>query len=356
MGSIYQSGPTVGKGYTNGGYSSFSEQYAKAKENPDMNPYDYISQADYKNTERGRMQYQEDLGKLLYLAQINQENRMNEYNSPSNQVKRMREAGLNPDLQGVENVPATNVAGYQGNPLDGTQSALGVTGDVLGIVSGVTNIVGTIMSAGTQIFNPNNVLGMASEAVSLFESMPSNMNVSEFINSSNLSYRQKSRLKGFYKSYMNSYRAQSRNRHELIDNALSEVDFLKAFHNPYTSVGFMQGFEKQSKEFSKIWQPIIDAENEYMLKKLDRDIKSADYDRYTRNAYTGFRDTVDTNESINFQRETESFERSKRELWQHLRGPVNETLKELKKLDGKYAWAPYARSAVSALLISRLGL
>lgn len=112
----------------------------------DFNPYDYISVDDYPMTRRGRARYQEDLSRLLYIAQIEQENRMNEYNSPSAQAARMRAAGLNPDLAGVENHGATNVAGYQGNPLDGVPSNMDVFTNVIGVVSSVGSIASALMS------------------------------------------------------------------------------------------------------------------------------------------------------------------------------------------------------------------
>lgn len=142
----------------------------------DFNPYNYISVDDYPMTRRGRARYQEDLARLLYIAQIEQENRMNEYNSPSAQAARMRAAGLNPDLAGVENHGATNVAGYQGNPLDGIPSNMDVFTNVIGVVSSVGSIASALMSGIPELESRNiekigASISQAGPLWSLFESV-----------------------------------------------------------------------------------------------------------------------------------------------------------------------------------------
>lgn len=144
----------------------------------DFNPYDYINVSDYPMTRRGKAKYQEDLARLLYIAQIEQENRMNEYNSPSAQAARMRAAGLNPDLQGVENHGATNVAGYQGNPLDGVPSNMDMVNNIIGVVSSVGSIASALMS-GIPEFESKNIenigksISSAGSLWSLFDSVGS---------------------------------------------------------------------------------------------------------------------------------------------------------------------------------------
>lgn len=312
-----------------------------APKDSDFNPYDYIDQSYYKNNARGRMAYQEDLAKLLYMAQINQEERMNEYNSPEEQAKRMREAGLNPDLLGVSGEPAANVAGYQGNPMDGTQSTMQNVSDIFGIVSSTINIVSSIASGVGSIFNSSSVIDTMNSAVSLFENMPTSLDVPSFINNSLLSRRQKRKINALHNSYTNSLHGSTRGYNEQTDNMIAKGTFYKYFNNPLYNQGIFDDYQEEQLAFARVWQPLIDAENELLLNELKG-----------KNAIALFNSSRYSKELGETEKE---FYDTKYKLYQHLRGPINETLANLKKLDNKYPWAVYARGAVSALFLHAIG-
>lgn len=253
-------------------------------QNDDFNPYDYIDQSNYKLNRRGKAQYQEDLAKLLYMAEINQENRMNEYNSPVNQAARMRAAGLNPDLNGVDNLPATNVAGYQGNPLDGVSSNGQLAGDVLGIVGSVASMAASIVS-GVQSFQLSSIqgitsaVGAASDFLNLLDSDPMQVSQSDFISSlPNLSRNQRKKLQRVAQSYIDSDRGNTSYNRRQSDWRSSVGALNAAFVDPRNKDRFT---EISQEEWTKIWQPYYDAcadEAKRVLneqKKTEYDAKSA---------------------------------------------------------------------------------
>ena len=306
----------------------------------DWNPYDYIDSGNYKNTARGKMQYQEDLAKLLYMAQINQENRMNEYNSPAEQAKRLREAGINPDLAGVDNMPAQNVAGYQGNPMDGTKTTLEQASDVFGIISSATNIVGSLVSGASTIFG--NPLGLAKDALALFESAPTEMDLQSFIESSPIPSRTKRRLSEYYNSYISSSKASGRNYSEASEYMKSKADFHKTRNNPLINPFFSgapDSFEEY-EAYTDALSPLIQLENDLAFKELNAKFNKAAYDTGRYN----YEDGVD-------QRD---FEKTQRDMYRSLRKPLLETINNLKKLSNKYPWATWAQCAVSAVVLGKL--
>lgn len=327
------------KGYKD--YQAANQLLSSAPKNSDFNPYDYIDQSYYKNNARGRMAYQEDLAKLLYMAQINQEERMNEYNSPEQQAKRMREAGLNPDLLGVSGEPAANVAGYNGNPMDGTQSSLQNVSDIFGIVSSTINIVSSIASGVGSIFNSSSVIDTMNSAVSLFENMPTSLDVPSFVNNSHLPRRIKRRINDFHNSYIRSKPADTRGIQEGLDNMKTKGEFYKYHFNPLYNQGIFEDYEEEQLAFAKVWQPLIDAENELLLNELKG-----------KNSVALFNSSRYSKELGESEKE---FYKTKYDLYKSLRGPINETLANLKKLDNKYPWAVYARGAVSALFLHAVG-
>lgn len=260
-------------------------------QNEDFNPYDYIDQSNYKLNRRGKAQYQEDLAKLLYMAQINQENRMNEYNSPVNQAARMRAAGLNPDLNGVDNVPATNVAGYQGNPLDGVSSNGQLAGDVLGIVGSVASMAASIVS-GVQSFQLSSIQGVtsavsaASDFLNLLDSDPLQVANSDFISSlPGLSRGQKKKLNRIALSYFGSSRERIAFNKQDADWRSSVGAANAAFADPRNKERFT---EITQEEWTEIWQPYYDAcANE--AKRVLNEQKKSEYDaKSAQNSYNTF--------------------------------------------------------------------
>lgn len=243
-----------GKGTTNTSIST-------SDVDTDFNPYDYISVSDYSMTRRGKAKYQEDLARLLYIAQIEQENRMNEYNSPSAQAARMRAAGLNPDLLGVENHGATNVAGYQGNPMEGIPSNMDIFTNVIGVVSSVGSIASAFMSGipefeSKNIQNIGNSINAAGSLWNLFDSVGSLTGVEATSNMiadllPSLPKRYRNRIQKAYQRFRESYGGEASFNRSFASFLNSEGERNRAFVNPFNQ-------QIDAKTWSKIWQPYYD--------------------------------------------------------------------------------------------------
>lgn len=102
-----------------------------------INPYDLVDPSNYRLNRRGQSQYQADLQKALYMAQLQQQHYQNEYNSPVQDFQRQREAGANPDLLGLSGQSSASGPSASGNPMEGIQT----NGEV------ASTIVSSIMSA-----------------------------------------------------------------------------------------------------------------------------------------------------------------------------------------------------------------
>ena len=81
-----------------------------------INPLQMVDPMDYRRTKRGQQQYQHDLELAKYDAELNLMMYQNEYNSPAEQAKRMREAGMNPELMGLQGTPSATTSGSVGTP------------------------------------------------------------------------------------------------------------------------------------------------------------------------------------------------------------------------------------------------
>lgn len=242
-------------------HSKAMDQLSSIGTDVDFNPYDYISVSDYPMTRRGKAKYQEDLARLLYIAQIEQENRMNEYNSPSAQAARMRAAGLNPDLQGVENHGATNVAGYQGNPLEGVPSNMDMVTNIIGVVSSVGSIASALMS-GIPEFESKNIenigksISSAGSLWSLFDSVGSltgeevspNM-IADLMPS--LPDRYRKRIGKAYRRFKDSFGGQKSYNKGFAGLLDSKGEFNRSFVNPFNQ-------EIDDKTWNLIWKPYYD--------------------------------------------------------------------------------------------------
>lgn len=84
-----------------------------------------------------KAQEEYNLASAEYQAQLAQLSSEEQYNSPEEQARRMRQAGLNPDLTGVEGEPASEFDNQQESPNIGA-------GD-----TDITSIVGTVLDAFT---------------------------------------------------------------------------------------------------------------------------------------------------------------------------------------------------------------
>lgn len=109
-----------------------------------INPYDYLDITRYRNTKKAQALYNEDLAALQEYQKLQQSAYENWYNSEQQQAERQREAGLNPNLNGVEGSQAASLAPSSGSPLEG----IGTSEETIGTIAGVAaTAVGTIVSS-----------------------------------------------------------------------------------------------------------------------------------------------------------------------------------------------------------------
>lgn len=321
-----------------------------APKDSDFNPYDYIDQSYYKNNARGRMAYQEDLAKLLYMAQINQEERMNEYNSPAEQAKRMREAGLNPDLLGVSGEPAANVAGYNGNPLDGTQTTMQSVGDVVGLISSVTSIVSQLATgvSGISLNNVERLGSSISAASSLFDlfdkSTLSDDGGSHNIFLSgllpNLSHKQMSAIKKARSIYSSSTRGRTSMNKSLNERFESQGDFNRLSLDPK--------YSESVDQYTKAWTPLIEAMSDYAVKELKGKSARSDYDAEYYSS-----DKASSDKS--FESSQRDFETSTQEWFKQFKTPIIEVMKNLDLISNPEV-RNFSKVALASLILKYLPL
>ena len=328
----------VPKGYKKKTYQANQDLLSSVPTDEDFNPYDFIDQSHYKNTDRGRMAYQEDLAKLLYMAQINQEDRMNEYNSPTEQAKRMREAGINPDLNGVENHGATNVAGYQGNPMDGTQSTLQNVSDVVGTISSVTGMVSSLMS-GMSTISMNGMqkfasaIGAGESLFRLFDNSDSSEGfLADYL--PGLSRSQKKMISDAEVSYRNSERGQYHSRKNMLDKVVTGGELSRYLMDPK--------YSEDIEEYSKAWQPYIDALSEFAVEELKGKTARSKYDQSFYSSDSGESDR--------------SYQNSTQQMFKQFKEPLIKVMQNFDKNIKDPTLRANAKAALAAFILKLLPL
>lgn len=109
-----------------------------------LDPYSLVDFSNYRNTKKGQALYNADLERAKMFAERQEAAYQEWYNSEASQASRQREAGLNPDLNGVESSVASDTQQAQGSPIDG----IGTTEDTALAVGGaVVTTIGTVVSA-----------------------------------------------------------------------------------------------------------------------------------------------------------------------------------------------------------------
>ena len=112
-----------------------------------INPYAVVNPRDYALTRRGRQQYESDLARVVEFQKQQQAAYEEWYNSPEQAAIREREAGLNPDLIGLDNAGdasspevSDSVPG-QGLPTNG-EMALNVVNGITSVISSLSSVAG----------------------------------------------------------------------------------------------------------------------------------------------------------------------------------------------------------------------
>lgn len=116
-----------------------------------INPDELVDPANYSNTRRGQAQYTADLEAARYFASQQEAAFKEWYESPEQVAARQREAGINPDLVGLQESQAATVDqreanGMLGQPTNGQifVDTVSSIGSVLSSVSGIMGIVSQI--------------------------------------------------------------------------------------------------------------------------------------------------------------------------------------------------------------------
>lgn len=267
-----------------------------------FNPYDYISQDNYKSTKRGQAAYAEDLARLQYLADLRQQDWQNayneaqladsrEYNSYANQVALMREAGLNPDLLGVSagsSSPLNSSSGPSAsggiNPMSGMPTAGETAGSIISIIGTVAQVAAGLFTGGLSAVGTT--LANASAGVSLLGNVIGSSDdfagsdVASIISSLPLSSGQRKKLDKVYRSVFGSARSQDANNKFWTKYKQNESEFMKSqispFYNPddSNSDGIID-----VRDWSAVWEPLFDAQFENMKKELSSKSSELDYSK-----------------------------------------------------------------------------
>lgn len=118
-----------------------------------FNPFEVLEPGLYGTGAKGQREYEHDLALLQYLADLRQQEFTNEYNSPANQVRLMREAGLNPDLHGLEGVSDSSSVQSPGFTGADIPSPLENFTNVFSIVSTTFSLATSLMTGGLSMFS-----------------------------------------------------------------------------------------------------------------------------------------------------------------------------------------------------------
>lgn len=110
------------------------------------NPYSALDPYSYGFSRREKMRYQQDLQQAIWESELQMRNYQEDYDSPINQAQRLREAGINPNLEGVE--PGSSVGmNHSGvNPMEN----ISTNGEIaMNAFNGLTSILSTAMGIST---------------------------------------------------------------------------------------------------------------------------------------------------------------------------------------------------------------
>lgn len=118
-----------------------------------INPTQFVDISQYTNDAEGRAAYQSDLLAAQTLAKQQEAAFLDWYNSPDQMALRERDAGLNPNLVGLDGVSSgSQTDPPSGSPLDGVMSDEQIRAQRIqnftSILSGFSSLIGSISSVG----------------------------------------------------------------------------------------------------------------------------------------------------------------------------------------------------------------
>lgn len=322
-----------------------------------FNPMDYIDHADYRMNRRGKLQYEQDLAQIEYLAQLRQQEFALEYQDPVNDVKRQREAGLNPDLVGLSGSTApSGPAGVSPTGIGGVPSNTDKAMQAFNLIASVSDMTKQFLSGGLQLSNMfmSNIQNEANTISSLFSLQDTadyrNIDLSQ-VPLSRATKRKLEKLPSSHLGTMHRMKGSS----DIYNASSSYMESmakhwehtLNPLYNPsgrYDEFGFSQGATPE--QWSNIWKPLA----EFAYKAFGHS-KSSEYSR-SKSEDDYWNTTDDNGRSIGAVKadteiatQTESGNAS--EFMSNLRQPIREVAKNLKKeADKGSAWANFALIAL----------
>lgn len=328
---------------------SLNEQFG-IPEDGIFNPYDFISQKNYRMNRRGQASYTEDLARLQYAAELRQQEFQNEYNSYENQARLMREAGLNPDLMGVQQGQSASAPNAGANPMSGIPTNMQQATNAVGIVTNVASLVTSMLQGGLGISN------------AFRQQLSGDMSLMTQAMSMMYDYG----MKGFGAFSMLPNRVRKR----IFNSSGQAHDNIKygsqAESNRLVTALFDSNYERYSKEFnpfysgkdvngdnfidlnewSKVWKPLADYASRAISAGFESKAKSAENERDYQNIEGSNGESRGT---MLGELDKERFSQAR--FSQDLRQPLREVVSNLRKSD-----SPWSNFALIALyLVTSLG-
>lgn len=359
MGSIQDNRKQSGQDNLHQGYSSatqagnYSPQFMDdlvsqfgIPEDGIFNPYDYISQKNYKMNRRGQASYNEDLARLTYAADMRQQQFQNEYNSPETQARLMREAGLNPDLLGVQSSGSSAAGPAPGaNPIAGMPTNLQQATNAVGIVTNVASLVTSMLNGGLGISNAfrqqlSGDMSLMTQAMSMMY----DYGMKGFGAFSMLPNRVRKRI--FHSSGQAHENIQVGKQTETNRLVASLFDsnfnrYSKEFNPYYAGKDLNDDSFIDLNEWSKIWKPLAVFAERAIKGEIEVKAKSAENDRDYQNTVGPHGESLGT---MRGEAQKEIF--SNNRFSQDLREPIREVVSNLRKSD-----TPWSNFALIALYL-----
>lgn len=324
------------------------------------NPYSEINPQNYRLNRRGKLQYQQDLAEAQYLAEMQLMMYQNEYNSPAAMAQRQRDAGVNPDLAGIQAAESAGMSGAVTPPdMSSTetnaQRALGIVDTTLSLMSAAVSGFSGLSSLIRDV-NGKDLSNMAT----MFSAVPA---VGDAIGQvygegiSNAGAPQASVIRDYVRHAPRKYR---RSLEKYLTDYMSTPRFSKNIFDADTSMMKSRGENaktsvdpRYSGEFSDLqsrFKPLQEAEFEVAKLVLGNEKTKSE----KMSAYWINRDMGAQAESENSQAKAAKGEADIQEI---VRAGALKTVKNLEKAmdEGKW-WATTALSALYASLSGAMNL
>lgn len=316
-----------------------------------MNPFDVIDSDNYGIFDKRA--YQHDLQEAQYAAELQMMMYQNEYNSPTAQAQRQREAGINPDLAGVSGESA---AGMQGNANPANITAEDPTSTMLGLVPTVMSVFNGLSSGllgashqiedlrAKKIANQKSALGVVpaigDTAMSIADSKSFEGTQLEQIDELTRRFPRKYRgmLREFAQKYITTPQAYASRYDARTGHLKAKGEYAKTAVDPRTSEA------SADYEIMEALRPLQEAEFEVAKIVLGNEKTKGE----KMSAYWMNRDLGASAETENAQ---DAANKGQAEIMDVIRAGALKTVKQLEKAmdDGKW-WASTALSALYAAM------